>query len=149
MRLSARLLATSAILLASTLAAHADTFSYDFDDTRLLFFDQPISFTYTSPVLISTLTDIIPTTCTLYGEACTDVVFDPAHLYMEINGINDNSSAYADFNFFTVGVHDYDQITMIVTDNPSAPTPEPSTFVLLGTGILGLAGAARRKLFCC
>jgi hypothetical protein len=37
MRLSARLLATSAILLASTLAAHADTFSYDFDDTGLLF----------------------------------------------------------------------------------------------------------------
>jgi PEP-CTERM motif len=26
-----------------------------------------------------------------------------------------------------------------------APTPEPSTFVFLGTGILGLAGAARRR----
>jgi hypothetical protein len=26
-------------------------------------------------------------------------------------------------------------------------TPEPSTFLLLGSGILGLAGAARRKLF--
>lgn len=30
----------------------------------------------------------------------------------------------------------------------TAATPEPSTFMLLGTGILGLAGAVRRKLLC-
>jgi hypothetical protein len=31
-------------------------------------------------------------------------------------------------------------------DPPSAVTPEPSTFALVGTGLLSLAGVARRKL---
>jgi hypothetical protein len=38
--------------------------------------------------------------------------------------------------------------TLKVTTNdpPIAPTPEPSSLALLGTGILGAAGMVRRKL---
>ncbi len=53
-----------------------------------------------------------------------------------ITGLNDpiniNIGAYADSS--------YDEPA------PATVTPEPSSFVLLGTGLLGLAGAARRRL---
>jgi PEP-CTERM motif len=41
---------------------------------------------------------------------------------------------------------DYNDDTFVFTDiGTAAPTPEPSTFALLGTGLLGAAGALRRK----
>ena len=41
---------------------------------------------------------------------------------------------------------DYNDDTFVFTDIAStAPTPEPSTFALFGTGLLGAAGALRRK----
>jgi hypothetical protein len=38
-----------------------------------------------------------------------------------------------------------DETIFEAVDLTSRETPEPSTFALLGTGILGLAGGARRK----
>jgi PEP-CTERM motif/Domain of unknown function (DUF4114) len=40
---------------------------------------------------------------------------------------------------------DYNDDTFVFTNMVAAPTPEPSTFALLGTGLLGAAGALRRK----
>jgi hypothetical protein len=40
---------------------------------------------------------------------------------------------------------DYNDDTYVFTNVAAAPTPEPSTFALLGTGLIGVAGALRRK----
>jgi hypothetical protein len=41
---------------------------------------------------------------------------------------------------------DYNDDTFVFTNvDPMTPTPEPSTFLMLGTGLIGAAGALRRK----
>jgi hypothetical protein len=65
----------------------------------------------------------------------------PDHFQVNILG---NGSGYTAF------IEDEDMFTEIVPINFSLATsaiPEPSSFLLLGTGILGLAGVTKRKLF--
>jgi hypothetical protein len=43
--------------------------------------------------------------------------------------------------------HAFDMLTTPPVGTPLNPVPEPSSLVLLGTGVLGIAGSLRRKLF--
>jgi hypothetical protein len=74
-----------------------------------------------------------------HGFSFTDVN-GPDHY--RVNIFNDGSGYFAFLD-------DEDNFTQTVpvsfTLAATTVTPEPSTFILLGTGILGLAGAVRRK----
>jgi hypothetical protein len=154
MILTARLIAAVAVLIsASTVTAHADSYSYSFTDTT----DAPSlsSFTYISPVLITTTTTFVALTCVLENHGCSDVKFlfgadsfvSPASLEIdsphETNVIDFNSAA----DLTTLGTTTtFDgHVILTITDLSASSVPEPSTLALFSTGILGLAGTARRR----
>jgi hypothetical protein len=66
-----------------------------------------------------------------------------------ITGLTD--SVYADSAFFSFGTVEGNNITAVCRSNegfsclPDTRIPEPSTFILLGTGLFGLAGYGWRK----
>ena len=78
-----------------------------------------------------------------------DLVSDGPFDYTEFSGVlNGNSGAGSNELTFVFrndpGFFFLDDI--VVTNNGTTPIPEPGSMVLLGSGLLGLAGVMRRKL---
>jgi len=92
----------------------------------LLFSDitDGLSFTFLGPILISPGTDPNAPPNSITADIATGI-FD----LIDING-KGNPIDY----------------TLTVAPQPSAPTPEPSTLLLLGTGMIGLATVISRRL---
>jgi hypothetical protein len=139
-------LLTALVLAASTLATHADTFTYDFSALS-----SPDAFTYVSPVLITTETIFTPLTCVIQEiQDCSKVDINPT---VEEITISNTAGRFNEYllppSFIMLGTQSISDVTLTVTDNPD-PTdlaPEPSSIALLGTGMLSLAGVVRRRFF--
>jgi hypothetical protein len=161
MRLAFRSLTILALLAAPSLAAHADTYHFTFTSnpgfsTDSFSFDLPS--TPTPTVYSFGAFDIGGVEVTFDGTTSSeDVVFAGSFLAIGDNYIfSGTAPLFTGPGYdptFILGTFDMFEDpqgigTLAVTDisNPST-VPEPSTFALFGTGVVGLAGFARRRFF--
>ena len=138
-------------------AALADTYTYTYQDT------SGDAFVYTTA---APLTFYIPRTvnfasCSYHGASCNEYGYGFAplgsHDYIEYVTAQNSEVEVAAFapgsfalgapnqaGFFTNSLRT--ATLSVVDDTAAAVTPEPSSFVLLATGIVGLAGLVRCRV---
>jgi hypothetical protein len=166
MRFTRSLLTTALLLVASTVVAHADTFEYTFvagpriGMTETLSFDEASILTSSTTInaadfLSSTnpavhAFEINPTVgkCSFTGSIGTGSCV--ALTYIDNFGTTNEAAAVEGFVLDSVGTYNFGDLGKLtiadLTPPPPSEVPEPSSIALLGTGLLGAAEIARRKL---
>jgi PEP-CTERM motif len=168
MRFTRSLLATAFLLAAATIAAHADTFEYTFvagsrtTIAATISFDE--SFILTSSTTINAADFLSSTNSAVLSFEINPTVAqcsftgagpDPgscvALTYIDKFGTTNKAAAQEGFVLDSVGTYNLGDLgNLTITDltpPPPPEVPEPSSIALLGTGLLCLAGIARRKFF--
>ena len=152
------LLSLALAVLALPLAAHADTYTYTFTVSGATFAQYDGTSTWTESALLTSETTVPLSAITTTVSTLTDIVIDPTSGACPSFSLTAASCVQEDltggqwsyFHFasaltlpgtYTTGVG-----TLTIVDDSTA-TPEPSSLVLLGTGLFGLAAMGRKRLF--
>lgn len=83
----------------------------------------------------------------VYGGGCIQESGGNTMFAQEGDGTIGFAGTFSSLSFTTANGEYWNGFTIgLLPQSNNSPVPEPGTLVLLGTGILGLAGAVRRKL---